>query len=119
MAESRDYSLPGGMKNLIDLVEQKQQNEQAYQKSRADVRTFCRDLAPVVFNSLAQQIDPDLLYTEERDLIMPKLQEVARRGLRDYLITLTCDSASSGVVDILAHELWLLICLKRPFRRKD
>jgi hypothetical protein len=100
------------MSDLIELIEQKKQTEQAYQNGSEKVRPLCRQLAPVVFDTLAQQIDPDLLYTEERDLVMPKLREVARRGLRNHLVPLKDDC--SWVVDILAEELWRIICLRRP-----
>ena len=116
MAESRDSSLPGGMSDLIDLINLDKQTDQAFEKIRADVRAYCRNLAPTVFETLAQQIDHDLLYTEEGDLILPKLREVASGALRGARVSPVYRPASPWVTDILVQELWRLICLRRPFR---
>ena len=118
MAESRDSSLPGGMKDLIDLIKEGKQSEQASQKMEADVRAYCRNLAPAVFDTLAQQIDHDLLYTEDGELILPMLRDVACRTLRGTSVLLSRDEYSLWITDVLVEELWRLICLRRPFRNE-
>jgi hypothetical protein len=80
------------------------------------MRLFCRKLAPKVLDTLAQQIDHDLLYTEDGNLLLPKLREAAGQALSGGSPELSREYGSWWATDILVQEVWRLICLRRPFR---
>jgi len=114
MPLSRDPSLPEGLSDLGELIDQEQQRDRALGKLEEEARIHCKKLAPLVFNRLSRLIDHDLLFTLEQDLVLPKIQEVSRETLYRTSPRLPRDATSTWIVEILTEEVWIEISRRRP-----
>jgi hypothetical protein len=111
----RDPTLPDGLTDLIELIEQQQQSDQALQGIEADLTSYGKKLAPIVFGRLYRRIDHDLLFTTEFDLVLPKIREVCHEVLYETSPKLPRDDrTSSWMVNIMTREAWVYICSRRP-----
>ena len=129
MSQPRDYSLPHGLKELADFFEQQKQTDQAMEHLDEALRNTCRALMTGLLEKLGRSVDQDLLFTDEEELIRPKIREVACdflaetcAGLPDEArvfaieILVRADLAiesKSRMIEILTEEAWLEILRRR------
>jgi hypothetical protein len=85
----REYSLPAGYSDVGEFLEREAKRaSQQYDLFRSLLRQNGWKDSAQLFDLLAQRIDSDLLYTEEQELILPKVQELALKECEKVIPTL-------------------------------
>jgi len=127
------------MSDLLELCQQNQNRELARSALEGHLRRLCRQVAPAVFEKLAREIDRDLLYTEEKELVLPKIREAACKVLHQALnedsrVSTTNrmvgmvvdhqrledssrDPTTNMMVEMLVEQTWLVMGLMRSAER--
>jgi hypothetical protein len=106
MAEPREPILPGGISDLHDLVQRK---EEAERKFRHTMSVACRWLVPILIEKLSVKIDYDLISTEDKDLVLPLIREAAAEELQRITGEISHDTIASRMLDFLTEETWLVM----------
>jgi hypothetical protein len=109
MPESREANLPDGMSDLLEFYQQNQKREVALSTLKGHLRSSCRRLAPLVFDKLLHEIDRDLLFAEDKELVLPKIREAACEVLNRALGDSSHDSTTNIMVEMLVEQTWLVI----------
>jgi hypothetical protein len=104
MSETREPVLPGGISDLYDLVQRK---EEAERQLRKKTSLACRWLVPLLIEKLSVTIDYDSIRLDEKDIVLPLIREAAVQELHRITGELSHDSSTTRMLDFLTEETWL------------
>ena len=111
---ARDPVLPGGLGDLLELVQSEEQNDIAFEKIAKEATEFGRRLAPFIFERLLREIDHDLLFTPLHDLVLPKIKAATLQALCECEPQTTKENISPWLVDVVSREVQLHLAEHRP-----
>ena len=118
MSESRDYSLPAGLSDIGQFIQFQQSQKQCgaipfFGSTTMRLRGW---ESVAIFYKLSRRIDQDLLFTDEVDLLWPRIQEVVLEELNRVIEDLELDlplETRNGMVKAMQTAVWMEI-RRRP-----
>jgi hypothetical protein len=115
MPESRESTLPSGMSDLVEMINQRDRESASKRLTRFGFRIACHKLAVCLLPQLARTIDHDLLFTDQPELVMRLLREAAREAVKP----IANDQTEEEMVDMVANEIRRLIACERTQRKNS
>ncbi|MEJ0000020.1 MAG: hypothetical protein WDO13_13120 [Verrucomicrobiota bacterium] len=118
MAQGRDCSLPDGMKDLLELVHEREQEDRSHRQQLMQLKSLLEtgDLVLQILSNLRQRIDQDLLFCEHYDLVSPHLHQAAReewnRVLKSHPLAVT-ERTRCTIIEATVEIAWNYLCLLR------
>jgi hypothetical protein len=81
MAQDRSCTLPGGMKELLDVIRSREDEDEAFRQQLRQLKMVMErdcEVNPVrILALLRQRIDQDLLFAEDFELVRPLVRKTA------------------------------------------
>jgi hypothetical protein len=122
MQSPRDYSLPHGLSGVGEYLQsqEKLKREQFDDRNRQFRLIIDRSdwkKSPDLFLLLSQRIDRDLLFTEQKELVFPKIQELVSEECDKTISTLPAHvtvETKNLLIKIVSEGVWREICRHRP-----
>jgi len=113
MPETRESTLPSGMSDLVEMINQRDREIASKRLARFGSRIACHKLAVHLLPQLARTIDHDLLFTDQPELVMPLLREAAWEAVKP----IANDETKEEMVDMVANEIRRLLVCERTQRK--
>lgn len=107
------------MSDLLDLIRQKQKKDKETNELKVEVESACYRLAPVLYKKLLREVDRDLICTEEKELLFPRIHEAACEVLQDAYGESSQDEIVSMMIERLSETVWQMMVLRRSQNRRS
>jgi len=125
MASARDGSLPSGMSDLIDKIREEEiarnRNIEERQQQLRQLRLIMEQgewlQTATIFEILCQRIDHDLLFTEDFDLVRPKIHEIVLKEwtrVFNKIKLMAREDIKQGIIETTVRGVWVIVCQNRP-----
>jgi len=106
MSQSRDPILPDGKRDLFDVIRQREKDERT---RIATLELLARWLFPGLFKRLVGKIDPELLHSSAKELLLPLIREAAHEELLQAAPAIFQPSQFNRSVGVLAEAAWYVM----------
>jgi hypothetical protein len=92
MPSPRGPELPLGMKELLDVIQRREDDDAAYRQQLRQLKMImerdCEVHPARMLAILRQRIDQDLLFAEDFDLVRPRIREIIAEIWKGALLTM-------------------------------